>query len=329
MPSFILALLLFLTVDPVAADNEMATFVNLKRSFPDWRPNAVLDIGANVGGWTNKLLREVYEGDDAPSVLMLEATEKHRTSLERVKNEFKKVDFRIDVFAAQDNIMIKFYQAENTGNSIFRENTVHYKNDAGIERRAVTVDTAVAESFLKDERIDYVKLDVQGGELLVLQGASKVLEEASFVQFEASAVAYNAGGACLSDVDELLQRSGFRLYDIGEIIRRRDVFKSPGIGQFDVLYIRPASRHVPEQLKMEGAEFCRPLFLSNTNTTSRKADTSEKDSAVTDSAMGMFESFTGKYYFVQHALIIVPVFFGGYMFGKGRNRPAKSPRSVV
>jgi hypothetical protein len=96
---------------------------------------------------------------------------------------------------------------------------------------------------------------LQGAELVVLQGATQLLQQVSFVQFEASMVEYNSGGACWSDVDALLQKHGFYFYDFGDAnYGAASTFHTKGIGQVDILYIRPGSSRLPAFYK--DTQFC-------------------------------------------------------------------------
>ena len=158
------------------------------------------------------------------------------------------VDFGIEVLTGKDNDKVQFWANGSTDNSVFPEilGVGHEKTDP-IYRTTKRLDTARERSFLKDERVDILKLDVQGAELTVLQGAGDILKEVSFVQFEASVVEYNKGGSCNFEVDEeFLREHGFYLYNFGDIMRNNaHAFHSPGVGQYDALYIRPTSEHLP------------------------------------------------------------------------------------
>lgn len=99
-----------------------------------------------------------------------------------------------------------------------------------------------------------LKLDIQGAEVLALLGATQVLQAATFVTLEASVVDYNAGGACLFEIDQGLRDAGFYIYDFGDLAYNKSLFKSPGLGQFDVLYVKPSSPHLPKALQK--SSFC-------------------------------------------------------------------------
>lgn len=330
----LIALSLVLLVSPTIADNESELIFRLYDKYKDWRPAAVVDVGANVGGWTSRVLIKLYDNrnEEYPLVMMFEATEMHRPKLQAVKDTFNakssgKVDFRIDVLTDVDDRIVHFFQGKNTGNSLFRENSIHYKDDVPVERKSVTLDTAIQQSFLASshQRVDFLKLDVQGGELVVLQGATQLLKTVTFIQFEVSAVEYNYGGAaCWSDLDQFLQRRGFRLYDLGDRIYNSDAFHTQGVGQLDVLYYRPDSPYRPKGL--DEAKFCKPLFLADTTVTTASFSSSTK--SVQEIPFGV-ESLLMENHFVSLTQIgaLVLVFAAGYVMGSWKSRRSGKSKS--
>jgi FkbM family methyltransferase len=144
----------------------------------------------------------------------------------------EKADYRMAVLSATDGDTVNYYQDDNTGNSMFKENTRHYANAKSTERINFTLDSIIEGSHLKNERIDVIKADVQGAELIVFQGGKKALAQATFVYFEGSTVEYNEGGACLYEVDAFLRSQGFHVYDFHDMTYN-DAFKTRGAGQFD------------------------------------------------------------------------------------------------
>lgn len=135
---------------------------------------------------------------------------------------------------------------------MFREQSQHYDGIRPEVRTTLKLDTLVTHM----EHIDYLKIDVQGAELMVLQGATETLKRATFVQMEASAVGYNQGGACWFDLDVFMRQHGFYFYDSADYFRHPLAFHTKGIGQFDVLYVRPTSEHMPQWLKDANVSFC-------------------------------------------------------------------------
>ena len=71
---------------------------------------------------------------------------------------------------------------------------------------------------------------------------------------ETGPIEYNEGGACFYELDEFLRGHGFYLYDFGDVHRSLNLMKSQGAGQFDVLYVKPSSPRLPQELR--SAKFC-------------------------------------------------------------------------
>eukprot|EP00562_Extubocellulus_spinifer_P016322 CAMPEP_0178561478 /NCGR_PEP_ID=MMETSP0697-20121206/12025_1 /TAXON_ID=265572 /ORGANISM="Extubocellulus spinifer, Strain CCMP396" /LENGTH=279 /DNA_ID=CAMNT_0020194771 /DNA_START=266 /DNA_END=1103 /DNA_ORIENTATION=- len=188
--------------------------------------------------------------------LLLEATPKHEPRLQQVCKELANAEHQIAVLADKTGDTVDFFQSGNAGNSMFKENTEHYANAAPTKRTTITLDDAIQQSFLKAEPfLDYIKLDVQGAELKVLQGAAQTLEKASFVQFEASTTEYNSGGACFYEIDQFLRERGFYFYEVADLMRN-PAFKTLGLGQFDVLYVKPASPRLPAKYNELNGKYC-------------------------------------------------------------------------
>lgn len=119
-------------------------------------------------------------------------------------------------------------------------------------RNTTKLDTLVRHM----EHVDYLKTDVQGAESMVLSGATETLERATYVQFEVSVIDYNQGGVCWYDVGGLLRKHGFFFYDSADNCRIPHAFRTKAIGQFNALYVKPSSPHLPKWLSDHNASFC-------------------------------------------------------------------------
>lgn len=226
----------------------------LRQNYPDFIPEVILDIGANKGVFA-KTVRNVFPNS---KLLMFEASSFHDEALQDfVVNDNGKSERYIGVLSGTDGDKVSFFDLNgSTGNSMFRENTKHFTNLKPMEKITSKVDTIVSKSPLaQNSRIDLIKADVQGAELIVFEGATKALEQATFVQFEASTIVFNEGGACFFEIDEMLRSHGFYLYEIADLLYN-DVFKTKGMGQFDVLYVKPTSPRLPAWLKNSKPKFC-------------------------------------------------------------------------
>lgn len=73
------------------------------------------------------------------------------------------------------------------------------------------VNTVALDELLGDEVIDYIKIDVQGGELAVFEGAQKILQHVLVVHTEVEFVEMYAGQPLFSDVDQFMRKQGLSL----------------------------------------------------------------------------------------------------------------------
>jgi hypothetical protein len=124
-----------------------------------------------------------------------------------------------------------------TGSSVFAE-------QSPIERKTVKRATSKLDSLLangKYSSVDFLKLDVQGYELQVFEGASDALAHATAVLMEVSLVPINSGCPLIAEVIAYLNGFGFRVFDFCSQIRRQDGV----LWQTDLLFLRENSPIVP------------------------------------------------------------------------------------
>ena len=115
---------------------------------------------------------------------MLDGSEMQAGLLERAAREMGDAESRIAVLERVAGKRVPWYGLDkyHTGNSMFRETSGFFADAAPTERVTSTVDAEVARSFLRDaESIDVLKIDVQGAELVVLEGATETLARTLFV----------------------------------------------------------------------------------------------------------------------------------------------------
>lgn len=76
------------------------------------------------------------------------------------------------------------------------------------------VTTRKLDDVLEDRAVDFLKLDIQGAELLALQGAGKTLERTAVVHCEVEFASLYEGQCLFCDVQDYLVGRGFSLIDI-------------------------------------------------------------------------------------------------------------------
>ena len=105
-----------------------------------------------------------------------------------------------------------------------------------------TLDHQLERHGLDD--VDFIKVDTQGSELFVLQGASQVLgQHVVGVEVEVEFASIYGGQPLFADVDRHMREHGFDLFDLRRVYWKRDAGQSLGgpYGQIvwaDALYLK-------------------------------------------------------------------------------------------
>jgi FkbM family methyltransferase len=173
-----------------------------------YAPASIIDIGAHDGNWT-RLARRIFPN---ASIMMIEPLSSKAESLSALAKSLKRTRFVDALLGAEAGRTITFYEA-GTGSSVHREQSnVEFK------------ETSLQTSRLDDvaEQLDgpiFLKLDVQGAELEVLDGGPKTLDRSDLVQLEVALLPYNDGAATFLEVIEYLDQRGFVPFDIAGMIR--------------------------------------------------------------------------------------------------------------
>ena len=173
-----------------------------------YAPASIIDVGAHDGNWT-RLARKIFP--DA-SILMIEPLSSKAESLNALANSYERTRFVDALLGAEAGRTVTFYEA-GTGSSVHRE-------QSNVEFNEISLQT----SRLDDVAVQldgpiFLKLDVQGAELEVLDGGSKTLDRSDLVQLEVALLPYNEGAATFLEVIEYLDRRGFVPFDIAGMIR--------------------------------------------------------------------------------------------------------------
>lgn len=196
-----------------------------------YNPKGILDIGAHVGTWTNMSL-DVFP--DA-RILMVEGNLDHANKLRHISDNFENVSFENELLSDTEKDVI-YYKKKNggtSGNTLYRENTGAHDDEYIIKekRRSTTLD-----KLLKNRAVDFdfIKLDVQGSEIDILNGAKETIKSVRFLLLEVQFLEYNSNAPLAVLVIDFLNQLGFRMYDIFEIHYLPD----GRLAEVDILFAR-------------------------------------------------------------------------------------------
>ena len=117
-----------------------------------------------------------------------------------------------------------------TGDSYYKENTSVYDNVESVTKRVTTLDKLIEHQSLPLP--DVIKLDTQGSEIDIMEGAQKALDHATFVYIECSLVDYNKGAPQLTEIISYMKSRDFIPCDVCEEHR-----KSGALIQLDALWV--------------------------------------------------------------------------------------------
>jgi FkbM family methyltransferase len=203
-----------------------------------FNPTAILDIGAHNGDWSRGV-RKIYP--DA-FILMVDGLDEKKAILAEACQELGNAEYRIALLGARDSAETAFFVVHagsiQTGSSRFRENTTH-----PVEERIVPqISLNALLPTTSRTRFEMIKLDIQGGELDALAGATQFLHRAEIILMEVSVLPYNAGAPLIHDVIVAMKAHGFELFDLLEELRSG----SGCLLQLDALFIRPDADFRPK-----------------------------------------------------------------------------------
>ena len=199
-----------------------------KRGF---QPLSVLDIGAAVGSWTKLAL---YYWPEA-RYFMLEPLEEHRASLQSMKELHPNVDYILAGAADQPG-----KRTLGVTQSLLDSSFAY----GGIEDRLV--DVVTIDGLLQSGRIgqpQFMKVDVQGFELRVLEGASQAMRKCDAIMLEHQFFRWCPSMTLVHESIAWMAARSFLPYEIVDILRRP---LDGAMGQCDILFVREGDKLVQD-----------------------------------------------------------------------------------
>ena len=192
-----------------------------------FEPAHIIDVGAYQGEWT-RLSKRVFP--DVP-VLMVEAQSAKRPFLDKVCAELPNVRYEQALLSRSEGQKVRFFEME-TGSSMFPESS----NVARVEKELVTATLDGLAGALPSPTL--LKIDVQGAEIEVLEGAPKTLSVCEVVQLEVALLPYNEGAPAITDVLNFMADRDFVPFDVSGMSRPNGL----DLAQLDLLFTPSSSQ---------------------------------------------------------------------------------------
>jgi FkbM family methyltransferase len=182
-----------------------------------FEPQSVLDIGANEGNWVTAMKTKLPEA----SFFCVEGNE----ALEKIlkpRVEALGVPYRIAIVGDTEKDVVFNVMCDggpcSGGSSVFQENTRYGEGERTETRHMTTIDKLVDAAGVGPFQM--IKLDIQGAEVIALQGATEVLKSVQVIVLETSNVEYNKGAPETLEVLNFMDSIGFKVFDITETHRK-------------------------------------------------------------------------------------------------------------
>lgn len=133
--------------------------------------NIVLDVGANIGYWT--LIFAKLVGDKGKVFAFEPDPENYRLLLKNIAANQVRNTIPIQKAVSNHNGKTTLFQSsDNKGDHRIND---FYVFDGDDQRKKIEIECVTLDSVFKEQRIDFVKMDIQGAEMLAIDGMTEIL----------------------------------------------------------------------------------------------------------------------------------------------------------
>ena len=212
-------------------------FSRVHKFFSDYIFDTVLDVGAYVGTYA-KYLREL--GFDGRIISFEPLSEVYPKIVEHSKKDINWIVAPRMALGAEDGIKSINIAANYTSSSILEMEDSHLLGSpesifVGSEMIRVFKLDNVVGNFIKPENVVFLKLDVQGYELEVLEGAHKTLPFIKGLQIEISIEPLYKNQLIFNEMLNYVEQLGYELWDMQPCFWDKLTGK---LLQFDGIFLR-------------------------------------------------------------------------------------------
>lgn len=196
--------------------------------------NVVLDVGANVGQYTQNLFKNGYKG----KVYSFEPQSQAFSKLKKHSNEnwitinkgLGDIETKIIINNSANSVSSSILPISNRLSTI--SNDFEYINKEEVDLS--TVDIFLSQNNITPENV-FLKIDTQGYEDMVLNGATKSLQKIKALQLEMSLVPLYKGELLFDEMKQKIESYGFSLSAVESGLADESTGK---LLQMDALFIK-------------------------------------------------------------------------------------------
>ena len=180
----------------------------------------IYDIGAHDGSWSRQVSE--FLGGDA-LFFLFEPNTSHNS-------ELKKLGFQIFNEVLSDQVKdVDWFGLGGYGDSYFREKSEFYESHQPVIKTTSTLNSIIEIYDLPIP--DLIKIDTQGSEIDIINGANRFIRDVKLVILECPIVEYNYGAPNMFEYLSTMESYGFEPIDVTEVHRINGV-----LVQIDIIF---------------------------------------------------------------------------------------------
>lgn len=210
-------------------ENILRVIRSIKKINPNSKNTTIIDIGA-FNGETSVQFAKAFPQSN---ILAFEANPETFPIAKKNCDRYKNITV-LNHALSDKNEVLDFHITNNSVSSSLNElyDTADYHDELKIKNK-VQVDAKTLDEFSDLENILLIKIDTQGHELHVINGAVKTLKKTDFVLVEMANHSLYKSGCQYYEVDEALRKNNFELLDIIVTYRKNGM----EVSEYDAVYI--------------------------------------------------------------------------------------------
>jgi FkbM family methyltransferase len=224
---------------PLVTKGGNPTFIGeLWRDVWNIHPKSIIDGGAASGEWTKSMLTIFPEAD----FLLADPLHEQVGRLQALAKSNPRLHHEQTALGAKPG-KVKFFATDATDSSYIRQ-----ENDGIIDNRGTFREVpvnSIADLVKKHKMVApyLIKLDTHGFEIPILEGAESILGQTQLLIIEVYGIRLQPHSPLFWEVCAWLDKRGFQLVDIHEILKRQG---DHAFWQADAVFV-PKTHFVPEK----------------------------------------------------------------------------------
>jgi len=207
-------------------DKKLLDYINFCKS-KGLKIDTVYDIGAYMGNWSIN-----FKNNALPEAefILFEANSIFNDRLESIGFQTFNV-----LLSNPGREYVEFYNGADSGDSYYKENTTHYNNKTSIKLPCFTLNEIIKTYNLPYP--NFIKLDTQGSEIDILNGASDIIDFVDLIAIECPIMEYNSNSPNFYDYLKYFKEHNFLPVQITEEHMSEDI-----LIQLDMVFMKKETK---------------------------------------------------------------------------------------